>query len=117
MATLFSSYSVKGNLKFYRNDDDEEKITLSFGINANHQPDEKLYEKISDFLEKVLIEDYCSEDSYLAKKAYEKELALTKKNQDKYIKEQEKKALLLRKQAKKTSKTAVVKKKASVSLY
>ena len=84
--TMFSTYSVKGKLKFYKNADDSDELALSFGINANHQPDELIYEKINDFLEQLLIDDYHSEEKHKEKKEavkIEKQKVKYQLNQDK----------------------------------
>jgi len=87
---LFTTYAVKGNLKFYKTDNDEEKITVSIGISANHQIEDNIYEDFSAFLEKLLIEDYMNESTYQSKKAHEKALAKAEKEQEKRNKQQEK---------------------------
>jgi len=89
-ASLFNSYSVRGNLKFYKSENDEEKITIGISVTANHQVDENLYESINEFLEKLLIEDYINEDSYNTKKELEKLHKKQEKDQAKSIKELEK---------------------------
>jgi len=87
---LFTTYAVKGNLKFYKTDNDEEKITVSIGISANHQIEANIYEDLSAFLEKLLIEDYMNESTYQSKKAHEKALAKAEKEQEKHNKQLEK---------------------------
>lgn len=79
--TLFNTFSVRRNLKFYKTENNEEKITLSIGVNANHQVSKNIYEKVNEFLEKLLIEDYISEDTYNNKKSNEKQ----QKDQEKKI--------------------------------
>jgi len=105
---LFTTYSVKGNLKFYKLDNNEEKITVSIGISANHQIESNIYEDLNAFLEKLLIEDYINDETYQAKKAHEKALAKAEKEQAKREKQQQK----LRK-----AKTTKLVKKPSKSLY
>ncbi len=104
---LFNTYSVKGNLKFYKvnceSEDNEEKITVSIGISANHQIKENIYEDLSAFLEKLLIEDYMNEQTYQSRKEHEKAIV-------KAVKEQGKREKLQEKQRKAKS-TKVVKKK------
>jgi hypothetical protein len=90
MSTLFTTFSVKGNLKFYKTTDEEEKVTISIGVNANHQLDNNLYEKLSDFLEQLLINDYITEDQHNSIKIHEKQEKTAEKQQLKYIKDQEK---------------------------
>lgn len=87
---LFNTYAVKGNLKFYKTENDEEKITVNIGINANHKINENIYEDLSAFLEKLLIEDYMNDQTYQAKKAHEKALIKQEKEQAKREKQQEK---------------------------
>jgi len=87
---LFTTYAVKGNLKFYKTDNDEEKITVCIGISANHQIEANIYEDLSAFLEKLLIEDYMNESTYQSKKAHEKALVKAEKEQEKRNKQQEK---------------------------
>jgi len=96
---LFNTYSVKGNLKFYKNEstheDQDEKITISIGISANHQIKENIYEDLSAFLEKLLIEDYINEETYQSRKAHEKALIKGEKEQakqEKKLQQQKKKA-------------------------
>jgi thiamine pyrophosphate-dependent acetolactate synthase large subunit-like protein len=92
MATsLFNQFSVKGNLKFFKNEDNGEKITIGISVTANHQVDENLYENIEDFLEKLLIADYINEDVYNCKKESEKLQKKQEKDQAKYYKDLEKK--------------------------
>ncbi len=116
---LFNTYSVKGNLKFYKiepeNEDNEEKITVSIGISANHQIESNIYEDLSAFLEKLLIEDYMNEHSHQAKVDHEKALAHAEKKQAKYEKEQEKLRKANKTAVNKTAKKVV--KKSSKSLY
>lgn len=104
---LFNTYAVKGNLKFYKNETEneehEEKITISIGITANHQIEQNIYEDLSAFLEKLLIEDYINEQTYQAKKEHEKILIKQEKEQAKREKQLEKQ--------KKAKSTKVVKKK------
>jgi hypothetical protein len=90
MSMMFNSYSVKGSLKFFKNDDDGDKITLSIGINANHKVDMNIYDKLNDFLEKLLIKDYHSEEIHNAKIDHEKQEAQAEKERVKYLKVQEK---------------------------
>lgn len=61
---MFDSYSVRGKLNFYKNTDDQEKVTISIGVTANHQVNQNIYEQLSDFLEKLLIDNYINEDQY-----------------------------------------------------
>ncbi len=89
--TLFNTYSVKGNLKFYKNENNDEKITIGISITANHQVDENIYENLNEFLEKLLIADYISEDAYNIKKEHEKMVKKLEKDQVKFQKEVEKK--------------------------
>jgi ElaB/YqjD/DUF883 family membrane-anchored ribosome-binding protein len=70
--------------------DEDEKITVSIGINANHKINENIYEDLSAFLEKLLIEDYMTESAYQAKKAHEKILQQAEKDRVKREKEREK---------------------------
>ena len=63
---LFDAYAVKSNLKFYKTEDNDERITASIDITANHH--------IEDTIEKLLIEDYINEQSYQSKKGHEKAL-------------------------------------------
>lgn len=109
MSTLFNSYSVKGNLKFYKSHNTDEKLTITISINADHQVDKNIYSSLNDFLENLLIEDYINEDSYVAIKEHEKIEKQQKKKQEKYEKEQEK---IKKKLTKK--KIAVVKKPKSL---
>lgn len=94
---LFTTYAVKGNLKFYKTDSDEEKITVSIGISANHQIEANIYEDLSAFLEKLLIEDYMNESTYQSKKAHEKALAKAEKEQEKRDKQQAKQKTVTKK--------------------
>lgn len=102
---LFNTYAVKGNLKFYKTEDMEEKITISIGITANHQIEANIYEDLSAFLEKLLIEDYMNEQTYEAKKDHEKALIKAEKEQAKHEKQQEK--LKIDKKAKAVKKKSV----------
>lgn len=92
-ASLFTQYSMKGNLKFFKNEDNDEKITIGISVSANHQVDKNLYENIEDFLEKILIADYINEDAYNCKKESEKLQKKQEKNQAKYYKDLEKKKM------------------------
>jgi hypothetical protein len=91
---LFNTYAVKGNLKFYKiendQEDSDEKITVSIGITANHQIEANIYEDLSAFLEKLLIKDYMNEQTYQAKKAHAKAMIKQEKEQAKREKQQEK---------------------------
>jgi hypothetical protein len=69
--------------------DEDEKITVSIGINANHKINENIYEDLSAFLEKLLIEDYMTESAYQAKKAHEKILQQAEKDRVKSRRKQE----------------------------
>jgi hypothetical protein len=75
----FNSYSVKGSRKFFKNDDDGEKISLSIGINASHKVNMDIYDKLNDFLEKLLIEAYHGEEIHTAKIDHEKQEEKTEK--------------------------------------
>lgn len=108
-ASLFNQFSVKGSLKFFKNEDNDEKITIGISVSANHQVDQNLYENIEEFLEKLLIADYITEDTYNCKKESEKLVKKQEKEQAKYYKELEKKKM-------KTVKTKKTVKKAT-SLY
>lgn len=88
--TLFDSYSVRGKIFFFKTIDCEEKITIAVGVNANHQVDKNIYEKLNEFLEKLLIDDYITEDQHNAIKLHEKQQEQAEKHQAKYIKEKEK---------------------------
>jgi hypothetical protein len=117
MTSLFSSYQAKGQLKFFKSSDNEEKLTISIGISSNHQMNSNLYESISVFLDKLLIGDYINEEMYNEIKEREKEEELSikllkkqEKENAKYLKEKEKEA----KKAKKTTKKVT---KSSKSLY
>jgi sorbitol-specific phosphotransferase system component IIBC len=91
---LFSNYSVKGQLKFYKNEperkDEDEKITVNISIGANHKIDENIYNDLSAFLEKLLIADYMTEQMYASKKAHEKVMLQAEKQRKKQEKENEK---------------------------
>ena len=91
---LFDSYSVKSNLKFYKTEDEDQKITVSVGITANHHIEDTIYKDLSVFIEKLLIEDYINEQTYQSKKAHEKVLMQQEKEQAKHEKQvaKEKKA-------------------------
>ena len=102
MTSLFNSYSTKGNLKFYKIKDNDEKLTISINITANHELNKNIYENVNMFLEKLLIEDYENEETYNRKVEEEKNQAKQMKAQEKYRKDQEKKA----KQASKPKKIA-----------
>jgi hypothetical protein len=106
---LFTNYSVKGNLKFYKIIDEDEKITISISVNANHELSRDIYQNINNFLENLLIEEYMTEDSYTAKKLHEKMLQKQQKENEKYEKTKAKES---KKKAKATKKTA-----SSKSLY
>lgn len=88
---VFNTYAVKGNLKFYKiepeHEDHEEKITVSIGISANHRIKADIYEDLSAFLEKLLIEDYMNESSHQAKVAHEKALLQAEKEHAKQEKQ------------------------------
>jgi thiamine pyrophosphate-dependent acetolactate synthase large subunit-like protein len=88
-ASLFNQFSVKGNLKFFKNEDNGEKITIGISVSANHQVDENLYENINEFLEKLLI----AEDASNSKKESEKLQKKQEKEQAKYYKDLEKKKM------------------------
>lgn len=107
---LFDTYSVKGNLKFYKIETDpdaleEEKITINIGISANHQIKANIYEDVSAFLENLLLKDYMNESTHKSQKAHEKALALAEKEQAKREKAQKK----LREKAVKAEKAKVPK--------
>lgn len=106
---LFNTYAVKGNLKFYKiepkNEDEEEKITVSIGITANHQIKANIYEDLSAFLEKLLIEDYMNEHTYQSNQEHEKVLIRAQKEQAKREKQQQKLKAKATKTAKITKKT------------
>lgn len=108
MSTLFTNFSVKGNLKFYKSNDEEEKVTISIGVTANHQVSQNIYEKLSEFLEKLLIDDYLTEEQHLSNVELEKQELNNEKIKAKYIKNQEKL---------KTKKTSVKSPKKQKSLY
>jgi len=112
---LFNTYAVKGNLKFYKieteGEEYEDKITVSIGITANHQIKANIYEDLSAFLEKLLIEDYMNETTYQSKKAHEKVLMQAEKEQAK----QEK--MLQKQKLKKTKATTKTVKSKTKSLY
>jgi hypothetical protein len=112
--SLFNQYIVKGNLKFFKNTDNDQKITIGISISTNHQLDEDLNESIEDFLEKLLIADYINEDAYNSKKEFEKLQKKQDKEHAKSFKELEKKKL---KAVKTGQADKVVKKKQSVSVY
>ncbi|RZK22235.1 MAG: hypothetical protein EOO43_09860 [Flavobacterium sp.] len=110
--SLFSNYQAKGQLKFFKSNDDDQKLNISIGISSNHEMNSNLYESISNFLETLLIGDYINEDTYSERKEHEKEeeialklhekaLKEQAKQQAKYMKEQEK----LRKKTAKTTET------------
>jgi hypothetical protein len=63
MANVFNKYGVNGKLKFFKNDSDD-KLTISIGISSNHQMNENILDDINKFLEKLLIEDYITEDMH-----------------------------------------------------
>jgi len=107
--TLFNTYSVKGSLKFYKNNDEDEKITISIGITANHQVNENIYENLNDFLEKLLIEDYHNEEVFIKNKETEKAEKEEQKKRVKYAKEREK--------ASKSNMKKTTKKQSSQSIY
>lgn len=104
---LFDTYAVKSNLKFYKTEDNDERITVSIGITANHHIEDTIYQDLSAFIEKLLIEDYINEQSYQSKKAHEKALLQAEKEQAK-----QEKLLIKQKKAKSVK---PVKKK--ISLY
>ena len=114
MSNLFTNYSVRGNLKIFKNTDSDDVITLSFGINANHQPDERIYEKINDFLEKLLIDEYHSEQSQIAIDDNEK---MRIKNEKLNLKLAKEKAKLIKKEASQKAKLSKKKVAPSKSLY
>ena len=89
--TLFDSYTVKGNLKFFKNLDESEKITVSIGVSANHQRSHDIYKKLSDFLETLLIEDYITEDQHTSNLEMKKQEIKQAKVREKAIKDQQKK--------------------------
>lgn len=99
-ASLFTQYSVKGNLKIFKNEDNDEKLTIGISVSANHQVDKNLYENIEEFLEKLLIADYINEDAYNCRKESEKLLQQQEKDQAKYYKDFEKKKMKTAKMAK-----------------
>lgn len=112
--TLFNSYSVKGNLKFYKNNDENEKITISIGISANHQINENIYDDLNEFLEKLLIEDYHNEEIYTKNKEVEKAEKEEQKKRVKYAKEKEKEC---KANMKKNTSATNIKKQSSRSIY
>ena len=77
---LFDAYAVKSNLKFYKTEDNDERITASIDITANHHIEDTIYQDLSAFIEKLLIEDYINEQSYQSKKAHEKALMQEEKS-------------------------------------
>jgi len=109
--SLFTQFSVKGNLKFYKTEENEEKITVGISITANHQIKANIYEDLSAFLEKLLIADYINEQTYEANKAHEKALIKAGKEQEKHEKKMQKE----KKKAITTKTTKTVKK--TKSLY
>jgi thiamine pyrophosphate-dependent acetolactate synthase large subunit-like protein len=88
--SLFTQFSVKGNLKYYRTEENEEKTTVGISINANHQIKANIYEDLSAFLEKLLIEDNINEQTYESKEAHEKALIKAEKEQEKHEKKMQK---------------------------
>lgn len=90
-STLFDSYAVKGNLKFFKNVDEDEKITVSIGVSTNHQCSQDIYQKLSDFLETLLIESYITEDQHTSNLEMKKQEIKQSKVREKAIKDQQKK--------------------------
>ena len=102
--SLFTQFSVMGSLKYYKTEDTDEKITVGISITANHQIKANIYEDLSAFLEKLLIEDYINEATYESNKAHEKALIKAEKEQEKHKKkmQKEKKKAITTKTVKKT---------------
>jgi hypothetical protein len=47
MSSIFNDYSSKGCLKFYKLQDEEQKLKISISESRNHQLDNNLIEKIN----------------------------------------------------------------------
>jgi thiamine pyrophosphate-dependent acetolactate synthase large subunit-like protein len=95
--SVFNSFSTKGKLVFYRTMNDEDKITISININSNHETDKDIQNDISQFLTNLLVDNYETEASYISSRE-------AKKQQQKYVKEQEKKRKLAKKEQEKIRK-------------
>ena len=91
MSTIFNDYSSKGSLKFYKLEDEEQKLKISISISSNHQLDNNLVDSINEFLNKLLINDYENEDAFNEKKQSLQLLKEQMKQQDKLKKELSKK--------------------------
>ena len=113
--SLFSTYKANGSLKFYKSDDDEQKLTISINIASNHELNSNLYDSIGEFLEKLLIGDYINEEDYIERKEIEREQKISLKLYEKQEKEEQKKRLKFAKEKEKERKASMKKtaKKAS----
>jgi hypothetical protein len=90
-SSIFNDYSSKGCLKFYKLEDEEQKLKISISVSSNHQLDNNLIEKINEFLNKILIDNYENEDAFNEKKQSLQLLKEQMKAQDKLKKELSKK--------------------------
>ena len=88
MSSIFNDYSSRGCLKFYKLEDEEQKLKISISISSNHQLDNNLVDSINQFLNKLLINDYENEESYKEKQQSLELLKQQMKQQDKLKKQQ-----------------------------
>ena len=88
MSSIFNDYSSKGCLKFYKLEDEEQKLKISISISSNHQLDNNLIDSINEFLNKLLINDYENEQSFNEKKQSLELLKQQMKQQEELLKQQ-----------------------------
>ena len=81
-------------VKFYKLEDEEQRLKISISVSSNHQLDNNLVDSINEFLNKLLINDYENEQSYNEKKQSLELLKQQMKEQDKVKKQQLKKKKL-----------------------
>jgi hypothetical protein len=86
----FDSYSVKKQIKFFKTIDEEDKIIISISINSNHELQKDILQQVNEFLEKLLLESYITEEQHLSNVLYQKTLEKQEKEQEKLRKKNEK---------------------------
>ena len=86
----FNTYSVKKKLKFYKSLDNDDVINIGITVSANHQINDDIYNKLNNFLENLLIENYETEATYLSLQLHKKQESEALKNNEKYLLKQSK---------------------------
>lgn len=94
--SLFDNYTIRGKLKFYKINTDS-KLTICFNIGSDHKIDDTIENKITDFLNKIFLEEYETEEAHLEKEEWSKARIKAEKEHQKLVKQQQKKKKVVKK--------------------